>query len=91
MKPEELQDSISSRESFIQFLEVLIADRFDSIEQEKSAPSSPYSAEANGWENTSLESFLKAMHAWVIDSQALSAEPKWRDFAQLLLAGKSYE
>ena len=91
MKPEELLDSISSRETFLQFLEALIADRCDSIEQEKIAPSSPYSAEANGWENTSIEHFLEAMEAWAKDSQALNDEPSWRAFAQLLLAGKSYE
>ena len=91
MKPEELLDSISSRESFIQFLEALIADRYHLIGQEKVVPSSPYSAEANGWENSSIENFLEAMQAWAKDSQALNAEPSWRGFAQLLLAGKSYE
>ena len=91
MKPEKLLDSISSRESFLQFLEALIADRCESLKQEKIAPSSPYSAKANGWENISIEHFLEAMQAWAIDSQALNEQPGWRDFAQLLLAGKSYE
>lgn len=76
MKPEEMLDSISSREDFMRFLEALIADRGDSTD---------------GWENTSLEHFLEAMHAWAIDSQALNEQPRWRDFAQLLLAGKHYE
>lgn len=76
MKPEALLDSISSREDFMQFLEMLIADRSDSTDE---------------WENISLEHFLEAMHAWAKGSQALNEPPRWRDFAQLLLAGKRYE
>jgi hypothetical protein len=75
MAPEDLLDSVNSRETFLDFLATLVADQ----------------AEANDWINTSLESFFEAMHAWAIDSQVLGAEPDWRAFAQLLLAGKHYE
>jgi hypothetical protein len=76
MKPEELLDSISSRQSFLQFLEALLEDRCNS---------------RDGWENKSIESFLEAMHAWAVDSNSLPEQPDWRYIAQLLLAGKHYE
>jgi hypothetical protein len=75
MIPEEMIGSVNSREAFLHFLAALIAD----------------CANPNDWENTSLEGFLEAMHAWAIDSQMLKDESSWRDFAQLLLAGKGYE
>ncbi|MBL8203353.1 MAG: hypothetical protein JNM09_03930 [Blastocatellia bacterium] len=76
MRPEELFESISSREDFMRFLEALIADYGNSTDE---------------WENTSIEHFLEAMHAWATDAQRLRDDPSWRDFAHLLLAGKRYE
>lgn len=75
MTPEELLDSVNSRETFLVFLAALLADQTD----------------ADGWKNASLENFLEAMYAWAIDTQLLVEQANWRDFAQLLLAGKSYE
>ena len=89
--PEEIINSVNSRETFLKFLESLVADRYAPIKQEKLSPSSPYGPAANGWENISLERFLEAMNAWATDTQSLEEEPQWRGFAQLLLEGKVYE
>ncbi len=83
-KPEDLIDSIDSRESFLAFVRALAGDtRLDE--------SRSYAAGTRGWENGTVESFLEAMQAWAADCSSLPSTPTWRDMAQLLLAGKYYE
>ncbi len=52
----------------------------------------------DAWENVTLDSFLEAMHAWVLDSEALRQKtgiapesPTWRTFAEILSAARIYE
>lgn len=46
----------------------------------------------DAWENGTLDRFLEAMQAWLKDSDASeSIDPKWRAFAQTLLAARVYE
>jgi len=50
----------------------------------------------HGWENHSIEDFLKAAHAWAEDSkfgskQGLASESPWKKFAVFLFCGKIYE
>jgi hypothetical protein len=56
--------------------------------------------EAHGdkWENATLECFLEAMQAWIEDSDGYYLnmgqpvpQPKWRTFAEILIASKVYE
>ncbi|WP_041227023.1 DUF7660 family protein [Crinalium epipsammum] len=52
---------------------------------------------ANGWQNSSLESFLGAALAWFDGSvnrdeiDDLPEYNQWRDFAEFLYCGKVYE
>lgn len=83
-RPEDLIDSVDSLQSFLTFVKALEDDaRMDE--------SRPFASGARGWENGTIEAFLEAMRAWAIDSGSLPPTPTWRDVAQLLLAGKSYE
>jgi hypothetical protein len=44
------------------------------------------------WENHDLPVFLEAMAAWLNDSASSQPQsPTWQTFAQILLAGRSYE
>jgi hypothetical protein len=93
MKPEELfdaADSVESKEDFLRFVEGLQCDFEDSRQKEKEAPSNPYGAAANGWNNTDIAGFLEAMRAWAVDAKTDPA-PSWRLFAKMLHNGKLYE
>ena len=87
---------VHDRDSFLSFVGWLIADRRTEIEKERANPSSPYGPGAQGWENTTIESFLEAAVAWAKDSdfgdrQGLSDENLWQRFATFLYCGKIYE
>jgi hypothetical protein len=56
-------------------------------------------ADPQGWENVSLEGFLRAWSGWVADmdgyfenlGEPTPAEPSWQLVARMLLAAKVYE
>lgn len=56
-------------------------------------------SQSGNWENPTLERFLEAMQAWIEDSdgyylnmgQPVPLEPKWRTFAEILIASRVYE
>jgi len=89
LNPEDLIDSVNSKESFLEFMRALRLDREDENRKEAKSPSSPYGPGANGWENSTIEAFLEAMHAWA--DSGLPEKPTWKDLARLLQAGKAYE
>jgi hypothetical protein len=91
MELHKLLETVNSKESFLHFVDALKRDRIDAVEKEKTKPSSPYGPGANGWENGTIEDFLDAMHSYGQDSSEIKAEPNWRMFALLLMAGKAYE
>ncbi len=51
------------------------------------------------WENTSLDNYLEAMSAWIVDMDGvyknfnleMKDEPMWRIFARILRAATIYE
>ena len=53
----------------------------------------------DAWENPTLDRFLEAMHAWLLDSEKLEQNsgaghpesPSWRTFAEILSAARIYE
>src|SRR5882757_8144762 len=57
-------ESVRDEQTFLEFLITLREHREASVLQEKESPSSPYCAEAGGWENTTIERFLDAAVAW---------------------------
>ena len=83
-------DAVTDRDSFFEFVRALVKDREASVAAEDANPSSPYGPDAGGWENASIEDFLESALAWAIDSE-LSADPSWKSFARILVAGKHYE
>ena len=96
MDVSELLDGVKDIESFLVFARALAADRAASAAQEKTNRSSPYGSDANGWENTTIESFLESAIAWAEASdfgltQGLSQSNPWKQFAVFLYCGKIYE
>jgi predicted Ser/Thr protein kinase len=93
-----LLDEVHDEQSFLKFVQALIADRADEVEKEKIKPSSPYGAGVNGWENGTIESYLQAAAAWASDSDFGKKKSGdklnkncWSQFANFLYAGKIYE
>jgi len=82
---EDFVEATESREDFEKFLSLLLADFED---------------EGESWENTGLDQFLEALHAYsgALESyyrnkgQMVDLErPTWKVFADLLLAARVYE
>ena len=85
-------DRVNSKDTFLEFVDALRADWEASREEERVRPSSPYSADARGWENPELGAFLEAMSAWSRASvNRLDTQPTWQTFANMLMAAKIYE
>lgn len=82
-------EEVNSKETFLEFVEALIADKLDEEKKELISPSSPYSSGANGWENSTITSFLESAHAFSEDSNQINLS--WKSFALFLYAGKIYE
>lgn len=95
---DDLLESVCDEESFLRFLFALAADREDSTAKETVQPSSPYGPDANGWENTTIDTFLFAAVQWARASEKGLPIPgyvppsnPWRRCADILYAGKGYE
>jgi hypothetical protein len=96
MDPSKLLEQIKDAESFLVFARALATDRASSFAKEKTNPSSPYGSDVNGWNNTTIESFLEGAISWAEDSdfgitQGLDQANPWRQFAAFLYCGKIYE
>ncbi len=86
-----MSEKVDSFDSFLKFLKASEEDRKKSVALEAEKPSSPFGPDAGGWENTSIESFLESMRAWLTDSQDKNVSPSWELFAEAIMAGKTYE
>ena len=96
MKLHEQLERVVDQESFLAFVRALVQDRASAVQAESKNAASPYGLDAGGWENTSIESFLKAAISWAEDSgfgstQGLASVSPWRKFAVFLYCGKIYE
>jgi hypothetical protein len=94
--PGDLVDEVTDLDSFLTFVDALIADREDEVRKEHIQPSSPWGPGANGWENGTIEQFLFAALRWAQDTrmgqtQGLPVEPSCKAFAVFLYCGKIYE
>jgi len=87
-------DSVNDRESFIQFVEWLIEDRQEADDLERCDSQRYKLGGANGWQNSSISSFLEGAIAGA-DGQRDWANgdggPSWKDLAVFLYLGKIYE
>ena len=93
---EALLERVEDKFSFYAFVEALARDRRQSVLEEARSPSNAYAADAQGWENTTVETFLEAALAWAEASdmgaaQGLPDGPSWKVFAIFLYCGKIYE
>lgn len=88
---DDLLDEVSSKESFLIFLQALLADKINESKKEKISSGPAYSSGHNGWENNTVEDFLDSVLSFGKDSVAITETPNWRAFALLLYAGKFYE
>ncbi|WP_299178724.1 hypothetical protein [uncultured Chryseobacterium sp.] len=76
--------SISSKDDFTGFLELLISD---------------FKSNPGEWENKDLESYLEAVASWTDDMEGyyinhnlpIPKDVDWRTFATILLAARIYE
>jgi hypothetical protein len=95
----ELAEEVVDEQTFISFVKALVDDREEAIRLQLDEPTSPYEADAGGWENISIEHFLESASVWAEDSEFGRSLPNmqlinvstWRRFAEFLLAGKHYE
>jgi hypothetical protein len=88
--------TVHDEQTFLKFIEALGADFEEEREFEASEPSSPYGPGALGWENGTIDAFLKAAAAWgtsTAEHPPQNAAPSnlWRRCAHILYAGKFYE
>lgn len=94
---DEIPDRVTDRESFLDFVRALAADKKDEVVKERVWPSSPWGPGANGWEHGTIEAYLDAAVRCIEDNartgrgEVLPATPMWRAFAAFLYAGKFYE
>ncbi len=91
MSLDDLLDKVVSKETFIEFVKALKADKIDEEEKHKKNPPSLYSSGANGWENNTIPHFLDSIVAFGEDSHHITKKPSWKNFALLVYAGKFYE
>ena len=86
-------DSVSDRESFILFLDALVADRQQAEALERSNPKMYSLGGANDWQNSSISAFLECALAGAEaqDKWGTSSGLSWQDLAVFLFLGKIYE
>ncbi len=93
----ELEEQVTSKQSFLRFLQAFIEDHHDMERKEEASPSPGYGPSANDWENPTLGRFLEAMHVWASSSytdteeEHVPEELSWRTLARWLSAAKVYE
>lgn len=90
-KLEKALDSVKDEKTFLGFLKILAKDYADEMEKEKMHPSSPFSSGANGWENSTIDSFLESAVAWGEDSISEETDNVWQRVVEIIYMGKLYE
>ena len=89
---EDKLDNVVDRESFLEFVRALVADR---VEKAKNEGKYPYGGQEGGWEHSTIGGYLEAALAWAVDSRhlptGLASTPSWQMFATFLYMGKIYE
>jgi len=95
MKPEDLLNRVSDRDSFIAFVEALADERRRAAEIERENSDVYVCDGAHGWMNADIPQFLEASLGFFADDPAddppEAKEPSWRTFAEILYCGKIIE
>lgn len=86
-------DTVSDRDSFVRFVEYLVANREAARGVEMADPERYQWGGADGWQNTEVHAFLDGALAGVLAQRnwGTAAAPSWRDLAVFLYLGKIYE
>lgn len=86
-------NTVTDRDSFIRFVEWLIADRLEADDAERTDPEGYRWGGANGWQNSSIASFLESATAGAEaqNDWGNANGPSWKDVAVFLYLGKIYE
>ncbi|BCG74058.1 hypothetical protein MesoLj113a_52160 [Mesorhizobium sp. 113-1-2] len=84
-------DRVEDVPSFVQFIDALRKDREDADRKEAMQSAGPYTS-WNGWQSSSISTFLESGVAWAETKPAhLADENPWKAAARILYAGKYYE
>lgn len=85
--------TVHDRDSFMQFVNWLCADRCEAEDMERADAERYKWSGANGWENSSIASFLEAAIAGAQAQRdwGVGAGPSWKELAVFLYLGKIYE
>ncbi|APC21090.1 hypothetical protein EDF83_3373 [Pseudomonas protegens] len=89
MDLEQCLQQVHDEQSFLDFVQALIADR-------RQAQRMAQAGEADSWQNHCIEDFLDGAHAWaeatgIGATQGLVEASPWQRFAVFLYCGKIYE
>lgn len=86
-------DTVHDRDSFMQFVDWLCADRSEAEDIERADAERYKWGGANGWQNSSIASFLEAAIAGAEAQRDWGGDtgPSWKDLAVFLYLGKIYE
>jgi hypothetical protein len=93
----DMAEKVDSKASFLRFVQALTEDAEAAKAEPKRTADGKLNLSPQGWENGSIEGFLGAMAAWASANSGITGNPmvseqaSWRDFAQMLHAGKFYE
>lgn len=91
---EDLLEAVTDWASFLRFAKALAADRAEAEAIERSDPQRYAYGGARGWQNQDISSFLSGAIAYAeTPGEVIDANPPgtWRDLAEFLYSGKSYE
>lgn len=93
MQPFVDPNSVSDRDTFVQFVEYFAANRQAAYEVEKADPQRYQWGGTDGWQNTEVHAFLEGALAGSLAQREWGAGPvpTWRDLALFLYLGKIYE
>jgi len=93
----EAAQAAHDRKTFLAFARLLLADREAAAHEESVNPPGPYDlCGRGGWQNATIDGFLEAAISWAEDTefgqtQGLSPDEPWTQFAVFLYCGKIYE
>ncbi len=95
MEFQDALESVNDFSTFLVFAKILRDDRTRAVAMERDAPSAQWSSE-QGWESTTIEMFLDGGIAWAEatrcgETQGISTDNPWKQFAAFLYCGKIYE
>lgn len=85
----EALEKVKDKTSFLEFLEILISDREKAETLENENPDYWQWGGANGWQNSSISSFLGAASCCFDETE--NEDVSWKTIANFLYYGKIYE